>query len=144
MRIRKDLLIQQQLLMRGINAALSEPVYPFLLSESSLLSFVLKGFGELLFEKPSVPAGAVLLDLWYKENPRISTVIMTFPKNEEEKKRYFGLLGNGWDLYDISKQTRYEKAMPAIIIEYLRLLDKNEIEVSKDVLDINKWRAGLR
>lgn len=144
MRIRKDLLNQQKLLMRGVTLTLSQPIYQFLYSESLLLSLVLKGFGELLFESPRVPPGAILLDLWYKENSRISTVIMTFPKDEEEKKRYFGLLGSGWDLYDISKQTRYEKAIPAIIIEYLRLLDKNKIEDSKDMLDINKWGVGLR
>jgi hypothetical protein len=144
LKVRKFLLNQQQMLIRAINIALHEPVLSFLQMKSYRLALVLRGLGELLFEESMVPRGTVLLDLWHKSDRRISTIVRTFPESEKESKHYHHLIGEGWDLYDIYEKTRYERAIPAIIIKYISLLDDGKLENPESLLDLHNWYVGLR
>jgi hypothetical protein len=144
MKFRKSLLDQQKLLIRALDIALRDPILSFLQMKSSRLALVLRGLGTLLFEESMVAHGTVLLDVWQKDNRRISTIVRTFPESEKENDHYHRLIGEGWDLYDIYEKPRYERAIPAIIFEYIKLLDEGELENPERLLDLYSWYVGLR
>jgi len=145
MKNRRFLVDQIQLLIRGLEVAFHDPILPFLYMDSRRLGYISRGLGKLLFRK-SVRTGQnihIFLDLWLKENSGIGTSVAVDLAEETERKHYEELIGPGWDLYRVPEESRYEFAIPAIILEYLRLLDEGELENPEILLDLYRWNVGF-
>jgi hypothetical protein len=109
----------------------------------------LQGLARQLFESDySVNSDA--LDVFRTTDPKINTLIWIDEAEAEQVKSatglksIFALVGSGWDLFDLPRDVRFRKAIPAIILEVIRRSqDADEsIDVLK-ALDLHRWSIGL-
>jgi len=137
---------------RAITAALPmlllPPIRPAFLSVDKLIESI-QGLARQLFESDySVNADA--LDVFRTNDPKLKTVIWLDGAEVEGVKSATGLksisalVGSGWDLFDLPREVRFRKAIPAIILEIIRRSEDADepIDVLK-ALDLHKWSIGL-
>ncbi len=137
---------------RAITAALPmlllPPIRPAFLSVDELIESI-QGLARQLFESDySVNADA--LDVFRTTDPKLTTVIWLDGTEVEQVKSATGLksisalVGSGWDLFDLPREIRFGKAIPAIILEIIRRSENADepIDVLK-ALDLHKWSIGL-
>jgi hypothetical protein len=137
---------------KAITAALPmlllPPIRNTFLSVDELVGSI-QGLARQLFESDySVNADA--LDVFKTTDPKLNTVIWIDEAEVEQVKSATGLksisalVGSGWDLFDLPRDVRFRKAIPAIILEIIRRSQDTDepIDVLK-ALDLNKWTIGL-
>jgi len=137
---------------KAITAALPmlllPPIRNTFLSVDELVGSI-QGLARQLFESDySVNSDA--LDVFRTTAPKLNTVIWIDEAEVEQVKSATGLksisalVGSGWDLFDLPRDVRFRKAIPAIILEVIRRSQDTDepIDVLK-ALDLNKWSIGL-
>jgi hypothetical protein len=129
---------------QALEIILSTPVFTHV-DQPDALMHVFNGLGKRLFGEKSwtLDDKHEVLDLYFNEDQKITTVIYFRPK-ESDDTNYWKFLGGGWDLYDMPRYVRLEYAIPAIVLECLYLKEKGEIDEIEDTLNLYKWKVGLR
>lgn len=109
----------------------------------------LQGLARWLFES-DYSVNSFSLDVYRANDPRITTLIWIDEAEVEQiktstgLKSIFALIGSGWDLFDLPRETKFGKAIPAIVLEVIRR--KQDTDKPFDllkVLDLNSWSIGL-
>lgn len=109
----------------------------------------LQGLARQLFES-DYSVNSFSLDVFRTATPKINTLIWIDEAETEQiktgtgLKSIFALVGSGWDLFDLPREARFGKAIPAIILEVIRRSqDADEpVDVLK-ALDLHRWSIGL-
>ena len=123
-------------------------IRPVFLSADELIGSI-QGLARQLFES-DYSVNSFPLDVFRTDAPKMNTLIWIDEAETEQiktgtgLKSIFALVGWGWDLFDLPRDVRHRKAIPAIILEVIRRSeDANEpIDVLK-ALDLHKWSIGL-
>jgi hypothetical protein len=109
----------------------------------------LQGLARQLFES-DYSVNSFSLDVFRTADPKMNTLIWIDEAETEQiktgtgLKSIFALVGSGWDLFDLPREVRFRKAIPAIILEVIRKSQDNDepIDVLK-ALDLYRWSIGL-
>jgi hypothetical protein len=131
------------------------PIRDFFVWSTEIAESV-KGLGLLaLIDEDSVSC-AVQLDIFRRDEPKINAVIGLNDeeteqlKNKLDLKSLSQLLGFGYDLIDLPKTIRLNKAIPAMLLETNRVKKKVESNSKventldlREMLNYNKWHVGL-
>ena len=134
---------QQEILSEAISILLQH----FYAYEDEIIGS-LQGLADELFEKhPPTHYG---IDVYRTRPPKIKAVIYLSDDEMEQLLKLEGLatpdalIGSGWGVFDLPREVRFKKAVPAIILAVI--YEKQEIgdttELSS-ILDLSAWAIGL-
>lgn len=136
---------KKQKLIKGLDIIFSSPLFNHLRMPENM-ALIFKGLGTLILNIPEAHdfEYAIPLDLYLRNNTRISTVIYLELSSEVEVDRTLpDFLYGGSDIFHLPGRTLYEYGIPAIALEYLRLKEKGENDDLEEMLNLYNWNAGL-
>ena len=115
----------------------------------------LQDLGRLSFDYGSdSSADSHSLDVFRKNDPKVKAVIWIDEAEVEQIEAstglgsIWGLVGSGWDLFDLPRETRFRKAIPAIVLAIVFEVMRAGRDAYKPfdllkVLDLCSWSIGL-
>ncbi len=135
---------QRERLKQALAIVFAEPVFSYC-GQSHYMVCVWRGLGKRLLGKSSWGEDDIFvpLDLWYRDNNKIYTVVYVELDSHDERQLYDKFIGSGWDLYDLPGYVMFEYAIPAIVLEYLRLKEQKKFENIDEILHLANWNIGL-
>jgi hypothetical protein len=141
----KFLTEQKERLKQALGVVFAEPVFSYC-GQSHYMVHIWRGLGRRLLGKSSWGKDDIFvpLDLWYRDNNKIYAVVYVELNSREERQIYNKFIGGGWDLYDLPGYVMFEYAIPAIVLEYLRLKEQHKFENIDEILHLARWNIGLR
>lgn len=109
----------------------------------------LQGVACQLFES-NYSVNSFSLDVFRTDVPKMNTLIWVDEAETEQiktgagLKSIFALVGSGWDLFDLPREVRFRKAIPAIILELIRRSEDADEPIDiLEALGLYKWSIGL-
>ncbi len=140
----KSLKEQRERLKQALDVVFAEPVFSYC-GQSHYMAHIWQGLGRRLLGKSEWNQDDIFvpLDLWYRDNNKIHAVVYVELDSHDKRQLYSKFIGGGWDLYDLPGYVMFEYAIPAIVLEYLRLKEQKKIENIDEVLHLARWNIGL-
>lgn len=142
---------KQKVITAALPLLLLPPIRNHFISVNDLIGS-LHGLARQLFESDE-SVNTFTLDVFRERNPKMNTLIWIDQAEVEQikasagLKSIFALVGPGWDLFDLPRETRFRKAIPAIALQVIRMrLQSQDTDKPFDLLkalDWYSWSIGL-
>jgi hypothetical protein len=93
--------------------------------------------------------GRIAFDVYRPHPPRLGAVVYADAQHcaeivEKHGERWISTLtGSGWDLFDLPRTLRVA-ALPAMIMELLRINADSSLDAAVRLMDFNQWAIGVR